>query len=534
MRAATPICRQHVRTARVNTWLFRADLFYRIRQRVKSLPFASFGTTIPVWVVGHNTLCQPPDGAWKRGSSHVLIAVMSKRSSHCSAFHPLDWANEVLVQTQDQVDREQYVFDAIERLDTAAEIFAVNGHNDQVRLAAAYRPQLLLARADFGSTVTASIKVFDDQTFPAPLRIRAGIAAMLAIGQTLQSQDARAFVASFERLCKATSLDEDVLAGLAAVGRNRIYSALSEAGIASALKNRTESPPIRSRESLRALAADVARDLEVAWRASGIPRLRRADLPATRAWALCIADEQVDVDAAFAAVRTSNPLSWPLTVLLMEGQLHCWRGDQGRAIAVLTRAIERAKKGQVLHKEAIAHFEIAQAYAFNRQFDRACTHMLHYCRILQTNLEQSNVHVVSVISPRTARSASGHGLHLPAGRVHHMQAEPPYLKRACRFVEQHLHESLSMHDIATASGASRRSLELAFRKLRGVSPIEFLKITRLDQASKLLSSTDWSIWEVREAVGYRRASAFSIDFRKRFGISPMAARKHARARTEGG
>jgi len=63
LRAATPICRQHVRTARVNTWLFRADLFYRIRQRVKSLPFASFGTTIPVWVVGHNTLCQPPDGA---------------------------------------------------------------------------------------------------------------------------------------------------------------------------------------------------------------------------------------------------------------------------------------------------------------------------------------------------------------------------------------------------------------------------------------------------------------------------------------
>lgn len=437
-----------------------------------------------------------------------------------------------MVQTDAQIDREHYAIDAIERLDTAEEIFAVNGRKDQVRLAAAYRPHLLIARADFGATVSASIKVFDDQTFPAPLRIRAGVAAMLAIGQTLQLQDARAFVASFERLCKATSPDEDVLAGLAALGRNRIFSALSEAGIASALKNCAESPPIRSRESLRALAADVACDLDAAWRASGIAQLRHVGLPATLTWARCIADEQINVEASLAAARMSNPLSWPLTVLVLEGQIHCWRGDHDRAIAVLTRAIERARMGRVLHKEAIAHFEIAQAFTFNRQFDRACTHMLQYCRILQTNLERSNVHVASVTSPRAARSANSHGLHVPTDQVRHMQAEPPYLKRACRFVEQHLHEDLSMNDIVTASGASRRSLELAFRKLRGVSPIEFLKVTRLEQASKLLSSTDWSIGQVRDAVGYRRASAFSIDFRKRFGISPMSARKNARARTE--
>ncbi len=445
-------------------------------------------------------------------------------------FHPLEWANEVLVQTNSQIDREHHAHDSLERLDTAEEIFTVNGRKDQMRLLAVCRPHLLVARADFASAIAAAIKVFDDQSIPAPLRIRAGIPAVLTIGQTLQLRDARALVGSFAHLCKTTALDEDVLAGLAALGRNRLFNALSEAGIATALKNCAHSPPIRSRESLRALAAEVALELEAVWRASGIAKLRHVALPLTLAWARCISDENAGIAAAFAAVRMANPSSWPVTTLMMEGQAYRWAGAYDRSIAVLTRAIDRAKSGAVLHKEAFAHFEIAQAYSSNRQFDKACAHILQYCSILQTNLERSNVHVASAISPIAVRASDQARESNAASRAQHLQPEPPYLKRARRYIEANLHEDLSMNDIVDSSGVSRRSLEMAFRKLRGVSPIEYLRQMRLEKASKLLSSTDWPIHQVREAVGYRRASAFSCDFRKRFGISPMSARKNAHVR----
>ncbi len=448
----------------------------------------------------------------------------SRRPSGRSSTELIDAAQAVLREAKEQIDAEQFSAQLIPRLDAAAEVFSLNGRPNFLSEIAALRPQALMARGDFGAAVVAALRAFDDQSMSASLRIRAGAATVFLVELSEHHRDTHSFVDRYTRLCQAAMPDESALAGSAALERSRLFRALSEAGIASAPINTPQTPPTRSPDALRAFARASVASLEDVWKRSGIVRPRQITLPLSIALGRCIAEPEINIAQVFAWARAFNPASQPIGALLTEGHAHRIAGDHGRAIAVLTQAIERARAGAAMHRLAFAHFEMAHALAGKEQFDLAWTHMVAYARVMQSGLEEALTQLGALHAASDTRTAGA----LLAGmdsKTDHLHGEPAYLTRARRYVESHLQAPLKMQDVVAASGASRRALELAFRKTRGMSPMEFVKDARLSRANMLLRSSELSVTEIRTIVGYRSASAFSTDFRKRFGASPLQVRQ---------
>jgi AraC family transcriptional activator of mtrCDE len=61
----------------------------------------------------------------------------------------------------------------------------------------------------------------------------------------------------------------------------------------------------------------------------------------------------------------------------------------------------------------------------------------------------------------------------------------------------------------------------------GAPPLDFIHSSRIEEACKLLGSTEQSILSISEQVGFRSISSFNRCFSKLMGESPKAWRKKA-------
>lgn len=96
-------------------------------------------------------------------------------------------------------------------------------------------------------------------------------------------------------------------------------------------------------------------------------------------------------------------------------------------------------------------------------------------------------------------------------------------------MEAHLAEPLSLVDVASHVGLSRRQIERLFRQEMGRSPARYYLEIRLDRARHLLIQSSMPVVEVAVACGFVSASHFSKCYRELYGRSPQqerADRKH--------
>lgn len=82
--------------------------------------------------------------------------------------------------------------------------------------------------------------------------------------------------------------------------------------------------------------------------------------------------------------------------------------------------------------------------------------------------------------------------------------------------------------LAKAMNVHEDYMAKLFKKVAGMSPSEYIAITRHHYARKLLRETNLSIEAVGEKSGYQDAHYFSRIFRKLEGIPPREYRKLAR------
>ena len=91
-----------------------------------------------------------------------------------------------------------------------------------------------------------------------------------------------------------------------------------------------------------------------------------------------------------------------------------------------------------------------------------------------------------------------------------------------------LTESLTMREVATRVGTSRRTLEQAFDKCASVSPARFHKLLRLNNARRLLESGRHSVSRAATSSGLHHLGRFSSDYRDLFGELPSETALRAR------
>ena len=98
---------------------------------------------------------------------------------------------------------------------------------------------------------------------------------------------------------------------------------------------------------------------------------------------------------------------------------------------------------------------------------------------------------------------------------------------ACRYIEENLKSDISIDQLASLVHLSKFYFIRLFKRLMGVSPYQYVQITRINRAKELLMSTDFRINEIADAVGFSSAMRFTKFFSDMTGMSPSAFRKNS-------
>ena len=95
------------------------------------------------------------------------------------------------------------------------------------------------------------------------------------------------------------------------------------------------------------------------------------------------------------------------------------------------------------------------------------------------------------------------------------------IARVVSYVRDHVHEPISVDDLARRAGMSRSAFDRRFKEATTYAPLQFVKAMRLGNAALRLRQGA-TVSEAAYAVGYASASQFSREFRRQFGTPPRA------------
>jgi YesN/AraC family two-component response regulator len=96
------------------------------------------------------------------------------------------------------------------------------------------------------------------------------------------------------------------------------------------------------------------------------------------------------------------------------------------------------------------------------------------------------------------------------------------------WIHHHLHEDITLNDLAEALGYTPNYLGALFKKETGKGFLEYLIDCRVQRARHLLLDPSLRITDIALQVGYTNAKAFSIAFRKVCNITPTEYRESRR------
>jgi AraC-like DNA-binding protein len=109
---------------------------------------------------------------------------------------------------------------------------------------------------------------------------------------------------------------------------------------------------------------------------------------------------------------------------------------------------------------------------------------------------------------------------LPAELLHPRQAK---LRAVVEHIHAHADDPITITDLAEVAGLSVRSVQEAFRRTFGVSPLNYLRQVRLDRVHEELLARDSrtvSVGQVATRWGFAHLGRFSAAYAERFGEYP--------------
>ncbi|MEK3723608.1 AraC family transcriptional regulator [Paenibacillus sp. FSL H8-0034] len=92
--------------------------------------------------------------------------------------------------------------------------------------------------------------------------------------------------------------------------------------------------------------------------------------------------------------------------------------------------------------------------------------------------------------------------------------------QAVWYMNEHYSDTITLESLAKLFGCSPRHLSRLFQDQLGHSPLDYLIRIRMDIAKQLIWTTDATIQEIADGVGYEDRYYFSRLFKKHIGISP--------------
>ena len=106
----------------------------------------------------------------------------------------------------------------------------------------------------------------------------------------------------------------------------------------------------------------------------------------------------------------------------------------------------------------------------------------------------------------------------PEGRV------PRRIRRVTDYIRANLAADLAIAELAQQAALSSFHFARVFRRETGETPHGFVTRLRFEEAARLLRSTDRTVLQIALAVGFESASHFSVQFKREYGVTPLAYR----------
>ena len=101
------------------------------------------------------------------------------------------------------------------------------------------------------------------------------------------------------------------------------------------------------------------------------------------------------------------------------------------------------------------------------------------------------------------------------------------LKQAIGYIQSHYSEAVRLRDMAASVSMSEAYFCRFFKDMTGRNPVDYLNQYRMQQAARLIRSTDNKMTDIAMDVGFNHLSYFIGVFKQHYGCTPSAYRKTA-------
>ena len=93
------------------------------------------------------------------------------------------------------------------------------------------------------------------------------------------------------------------------------------------------------------------------------------------------------------------------------------------------------------------------------------------------------------------------------------------------YIDKHYQEPLTLEMLAEVCHGSPYHLHRTFKKVTGITPVDYIQQKRIDQASEYLVTTDRTVADIGTHVGLPNTSYFITLFKKKTGHTPTQYRQ---------
>lgn len=98
------------------------------------------------------------------------------------------------------------------------------------------------------------------------------------------------------------------------------------------------------------------------------------------------------------------------------------------------------------------------------------------------------------------------------------------LKKSIRFITENFVYRITLSDVASEAHLNPAYFSSIFKQSTGISFKEYLNLVRVEEAKRLLTTTEFSIIDIAIGIGFEDQSYFSKVFKKYTGLTPKQFR----------
>lgn len=249
----------------------------------------------------------------------------------------------------------------------------------------------------------------------------------------------------------------------------------------------------------------------------------------------CVTGQKVEISDVFAADIQSLPTS---------GRRKS--ADRHRVYAAEKAMLKMVTLGDLNYREALnASMNISNGVGVNAKdpIRNAKVSSIVFCSIVcraaiegglspEEAYSLGDAYIQSALDLHTIEEASAINISMYDDfirRVHRNRENPSYsapIQRCCNYIEMNLDRNIHAQELADLVGYSVTYFTRRFREETGFGISDYVKAARIERAKLLLETSDSSIQEISDKLGFTTRNYFTRCFREITGKTPVEYRSN--------